>query len=174
MTERGDKYLKKQQVMFKDIYFDQLLSNSEWEDYSGRRFYHDLCAPYPYEPTRDLFGVVYSTEKGEGLITLTCFEPGDKVFRFFGIAKRVQTLYTLQKAPGIYIEDPIVMGKVLHSCNPNMICDMETQTFIAIKHIKSGQYLTMDYETTEDALFRAFECGCGNKNCRGLIQGKKR
>jgi hypothetical protein len=30
----------------------------------------------------------------------------------------------------------------------------------------------MDYETTEDELFRAFNCACGSVSCRGQIKGK--
>lgn len=37
--------------------------------------------------------------------------------------------------------------------------------------IVPGEYLTMDYETTEEELFREFTCCCGSDKCRGLIQG---
>ena len=40
------------------------------------------------------------------------------------------------------------MGKILHSCDPNMYCIMENFTFIAKKNIKAGDILYMDYEQT--------------------------
>lgn len=137
------------------------------------RFYAGFCDAYPYEPTKDRFQVVSTEEKGEGLAALERFEPGEIVFVFNGRLLAEQNLFTLQIRPGEYIEDPYVMGKVLHSCDPNMVADMETRTFRAVKAIKPGDFLTMDYETTEDALFRKFECGCGAPSCRGLIQGKQ-
>jgi hypothetical protein len=64
------------------------------------------------------------------------------------------------------------MGKVLHSSEPNMSCDMSTRTFTAIEPIAAGACITMDYEQTEDILFRAFQCACGAPTCRGLIAGR--
>jgi tyrocidine synthetase-3 len=79
----------------------------------------------------------------------------------------------LQVAEGQYIEDPFVMGKVLHACDPNMVADMQTLTFRATKPIQPNDLLTMDYETTEDELYRQFHCQCKASNCRGHIQGRK-
>lgn len=137
------------------------------------RFYAGFCDPYPYEPTKDTFQVVSTAEKGEGLAALKHFKPGEIVFVFNGRILAEQNLFTLQIRPGEYIEDPYVMGKVLHACDPNMVVDMETRTFRAVKTINPGDFLTMDYDTTEDELFRKFECGCGAPCCRGLIQGRK-
>lgn len=136
------------------------------------RFYEGLTASFPHEPTRDKVAVIQSADKGEGVVALQPFKKGDIVFKFWGPALGEQTLFTLQKAPGLYIEDPLVMGKVLHSCDPNMSCDMKTQTFTALRDIAKGEYLTMDYETTEDELFRSFNCGCGASACRGAIKGR--
>lgn len=136
------------------------------------RFYDGLCEPYPYEPTTDRFAVIHSEDVGLGLIALQRLAKGDTLFKFYGPTLNHQTLFTLQKAPGIYIEDSLVMGRVLHSCDPNMLCDMTNQTFTALKAIAAGDYLTMDYETTEDELFRSFECQCGSSNCRGHIKGR--
>ena len=99
-------------------------------------------------------------------------QPVRLVFKFAGVLLSEVTLFTLQMQPGYHLHDPFFMGKVLHSCDPNMHCDMSTQTFTAIKDIKPGDFLTMDYETTEDELFRSFECQCGAPNCKKLIKGK--
>jgi hypothetical protein len=139
----------------------------------AERFYQGLCAPYDHEPTRDRIAVITAGEKGEGLITLKPVQAGEVVFRFHGTATESQTLFTLQQAPGRYIEDPLVMGKVLHECAPNMSCDMESLTFTARRAIAAGEYLTMDYESTEDELYRSFFCGCGSAECRGYIRGRQ-
>lgn len=138
----------------------------------SHRFYQHLCPPFPHEPTRDRFALIRTDAVGEGLISLVDIEPGEIVFTFAGTVLPTQTLFTLQKAPGVYVEDPLVMGKVLHSCDPNMICSMEHQTFWAIKPIRANDYLFMDYESTEDQLFREFQCCCGAPNCRGEIRGR--
>ena len=95
------------------------------------------------------------------------------MFKFAGTFLTHQTLFSLQVEDGLYIEDPVVMGKVLHNCEPNMICNMNDFTFIASRDIIAGEWLTMDYETTEDILWRNFECCCGTRSCRGLIKGRK-
>ena len=141
---------------------------------NNMRFYSNNVPRYPYEPTRDCLAIVGTINQGQGLISLRNIKPGDIVFRFHGEELTYQTLFTLQRAAGSYIEDPQVMGKVLHSCDPNMSCDMQTLTFTAIKPIVAGEYLTMDYETTEDELFRSFDCGCGAAECRGYISGRSK
>jgi tyrocidine synthetase-3 len=138
------------------------------------RYYRGLCPPYRHEPTRDRIAVVATDDCGEGLISLVCVPQHAVVFSFFGAERSDQTLYTLQQQPGSYVEDPLVMGKVLHACAPNMVCDMTTRTFTALRPIYVGQYLTMDYDTTEDELFRPFDCQCGSDNCRGAVRGRLR
>lgn len=140
----------------------------------GFRYYAGICAPYLFEPTSDRVMVVSTVDKGEGLIALKQYAQGEVVFRFYGNVRHEQTLYTLQRQPGVYVEDPYVMGKVLHSCEPNMVCHMDSQTFTALRTIDHGEPLTMDYETTEDELYRSFNCGCGSPLCRGYIRGRKR
>jgi tyrocidine synthetase III len=137
------------------------------------RFYPDFYPRFPFEPTRDRFHIVKSDEVGEGIVSKSSFKSGDIVFKFAGVLLNEMTLFTLQLQQGFHLHDPFFMGKVLHSCDPNMVCDMKTQTFTAVKEIKPGEFLTMDYETTEDELFRFFECHCGSPNCKKLIMGKK-
>jgi tyrocidine synthetase-3 len=140
---------------------------------SSTRFYPDFYPSFQHEPTMDKFKIIKSDEVGEGVIALNTFDPGQIIFRFSGLILNDMTLFTLQLGIGQHIHDPFFMGKILHSCDPNTDCDMATQTFTAIKPIKPGEYLTMDYETTEDELFRSFECHCGSPNCKKFIMGKK-
>jgi len=137
------------------------------------RFYPNSLPAFALEPTSDKFAIESVCDKrGEGVISLTHFEPGDIVFAFTGFLVMRVTLYTLQVSKGVHLHDPYFMGKILHACAPNTSCDMEKQVFIAAKEIKPRDILTMDYETVEDELYRPFYCECGSPNCKGLIQGK--
>lgn len=74
-----------------------------------------------------------------------------------------------------------------HSCNPNCEAIQEgNKIFIdAIKKIRPGQELTFDYALHSDGQLsddweEFYSCGCGSKNCRGVmlsaeeIKGKKK
>lgn len=142
------------------------------KDVQNGRLYPETFPEFEYEPTADRFEIVRTDDYADGLITKTAFHVGEVVFRFTGLMLNEVTLYTLQYLPGYHIHDPYVMGKVLHSCSPNMHCDMESLVFTAVREIEPGEYLTMDYETTEDELYRPFQCMCGSPLCRGVIRGR--
>ena len=56
-----------------------------------------------------------------------------------------------------------------HSCDPN--CGLHGEiTFIAIRDIKAGEELTVDYAFIDNEDYE-FVCGCGSENCRGKITG---
>ncbi len=136
------------------------------------RYYEGLCEPFDGEPLRSKFGIVRNDTVGEGLFAKQDFDEGKRVFVFFGDKTDEISLYTLQHPDGYHVHDPIVMGKVLHSCEPNMVCDMTTLTYTACKPIKNGDLLTMDYCTTETQLFQPFTCHCNNPSCKGFISGR--
>ena len=137
----------------------------------NKRFYPNYVEGFEYEPDRNRFRIIGDEIKGEGIITLVPFRKDEIVFRFTGEILPYQTLFTLQIRRGAYIHDPFFMGKLLHSCEPSLICDMSTFTFTATREILANEYLSMDYESTEEELFREFFCHCGSPDCRGLIRG---
>jgi len=140
-----------------------------------QRLYPESVPPFEGEANPAYFFIKnLGKSMGEGLVTRIFIPKGAVAFRFNGPVLNYQTLFTLQQAPGVYIEDPYVMGKVLHSCHPNLTCDMSTCTFTALRDIQPGEVLTMNYEETEDELFREFDCQCGNEGCRGRISGRLR
>lgn len=56
-----------------------------------------------------------------------------------------------------------------HSCNPS--CGIKGKvTMIALKDIKEGEEITVDYSTIEGDLRWEMKCNCGEKNCRGIIR----
>jgi D-alanine-D-alanine ligase-like ATP-grasp enzyme len=56
-----------------------------------------------------------------------------------------------------------------HSCNPNTA--YEGLNVKAIRPIKKGEELTLDYASFLDENMEPFQCQCGTPNCRGLITG---
>ena len=58
-----------------------------------------------------------------------------------------------------------------HSCEPN--CGVKEKfKIIAMKDIKKGEWLTDDYEMTENSDWKMI-CKCGSKNCRKIIGAYK-
>jgi len=138
-----------------------------------KRFYPDHLPVIPNEPCWEDFCVLDVDDKrGQGVLVLREFSQGSVLFRMNGTLKTEMTLHSLQMGPGLHLDDPYFAGKVLHSCEPNSWLDTETRLYIATRDIAAGELLTMDYDETEDILFRAFPCCCGSDRCRGTIGGR--
>src|ERR1700679_1294374 len=136
------------------------------------RFYPSSIAPFAGEPRRSDFSIGHTcARKGLGVIANLAFQKGDLLFVFAGSIVTEITQFSLQLAPGVHVDDPFFMGKVLHSCEPNAECYMATREFRAVRDIVAGELVTMDYDATEEQLFRAFQCACGAATCRGWIAG---
>ena len=127
----------------------------------------------PGHPNPADFQVRETEDKGKALTCLTLFHRGEKMARFDGWTSPVVMQHTLQKREGVHIYDPHFIGMLAHSCDPNVMLDMDTQEMWALKEIRPGDVLSMDYAATEDHLFKSFPCSCGSKNCRGFITGRK-
>lgn len=137
-----------------------------------KRFYPDFIPEFAGEPTKDKFKVcTINKVVNQGVVSKASFKEGDVVFRFTGIILNEITQYTLQYEKGVHIHDPYFMGKVLHNCEPNTFCDMKTRTFYATKDIFPGDLITMNYNQTEEVLFKPFDCSCGSSKCVGTISG---
>jgi SET domain-containing protein len=63
-----------------------------------------------------------------------------------------------------------VMMFINHSCEPNVGVKGQI-TYVAMRNIKPGEELTLDYAMIDDDDFE-MKCGCGKSNCRGVISGK--
>ncbi len=138
------------------------------------RFYPDMLPSFPNEPTRDKFKIGYIGDGvGEGVTSLVSFEAGEVVFGVSGFFSSEVTLFSLQITEGLHLHDPYFYGKLLHSCEPNTYVDLQKRVFIALKPIRPGDFVTLDYARTEDYLFRTFPCDCGATNCRGIVAGRK-
>ena len=139
----------------------------------NNRFYQGYCEPFAHEPTRDKFKIVETGEQDEGVVSLSRFEPGDVVFAFCGDIVDTPSMHTMQVGTGRHLLDTRFLWKVLHSCEPNMRCDVAKSCFYACKRIEPGQFISFDYETTEDLITSRFTCKCGAPACRSNIVGKE-
>ncbi|WP_425400049.1 hypothetical protein [Aeoliella sp.] len=137
------------------------------------RIYPESLPVIPDEPAAEDFRVVQvDATRGLGVLVLRAFKAGDVLFRMNGTLTEEMTLYSLQMDERWHLDDPDFAGRVLHCCEPNSRLDPVTRLFTAVKDIEPGDLLTMDYNETEDVLFRAFECSCGAEGCRGYIAGR--
>jgi D-alanine-D-alanine ligase-like ATP-grasp enzyme len=69
----------------------------------------------------------------------------------------------------LWDEDPAGWAPQNHSCNPNTAYD--GLNVKALRDIKKGEELTLDYTSFLDDNIEPFECRCGAPNCHGLITG---
>jgi hypothetical protein len=73
----------------------------------------------------------------------------------------------------VHLLDRYFLGLLSHACDPNVSVDMERQLVKALKPMEAGTVLMMDYGSTEDFLFTAFDCACQAPACRGRIVGRQ-
>lgn len=66
-------------------------------------------------------------------------------------------------------EEQCVKLYINHSCSPN-IGMLDERTFVAIRSIKGGEELTIDYAFVDNEDYK-FTCHCGSKQCRRTITG---
>lgn len=111
-------------------------------------------------------------ECGRGVRALRRYKRGEMIGHFTGMVTAELLQHSLQVEPGMNIVDPYFVGYLLHDCDPNVSLDMHQQKVYALKDIEPGSYLSMDYASTEDQLFRQFPCMCDAPNCRLWITGR--
>jgi len=69
----------------------------------------------------------------------------------------------------LWDEDPAGWAPQNHSCAPNTA--FEGLNVKAIKNIRGGEELTLDYTTFLDKEMESFICNCGAPNCKKIIRG---
>jgi hypothetical protein len=135
------------------------------------RFYPDRFPAFEGEPSPNDFEIAKINDTvGYGIVAKRRFNVGDIVFRFAGDEVAEVTQYSLQLPKGGFLDDPFFMGKALHRCDPNCHVDMFTRSFVARKAIAPGDLVTMNYNQTEDKLFKPFTCACGPVPCGGKFR----
>lgn len=123
-------------------------------------------------PSREDFEIVSNQEGSDKQVTaLREFPRISRMCRISGHLLPYRSRHTRQLAPGIHLHDPHFCGLLDHSCDPNVFIDMSELWIWALKDIKKGDRLSVDFAATEDKLQRQFACRCGCYNCRGWIVG---
>lgn len=103
---------------------------------------------------------------------------GDIIFRFTGPLK-----FKVNKTEKDALDNPDWVGVakdqwidpdkpykfINHSCNPNVGIKGKV-TVVALKKIKEGDEITIDYSTIEGDTRWQMKCLCGEKNCRKIIR----
>jgi D-alanine-D-alanine ligase len=69
----------------------------------------------------------------------------------------------------LWDEDPAEWAPQNHSCDPNTAFD--GLNVLALKNIKAGDELTLDYAQFLDENMEPFQCRCNSSACRGTISG---
>jgi hypothetical protein len=69
----------------------------------------------------------------------------------------------------LWDDEPTGWAPQNHSCEANTACN--GLNVVALRDIKKGEELTLDYAVFLDEHMESFVCHCGNKSCRGLISG---
>ncbi len=69
----------------------------------------------------------------------------------------------------LWDEDPSEWAPQNHSCEP--ITKFDGLNVLALKNIREGQELTLDYAEFLDENMESFQCKCGSTSCRGEIKG---
>ena len=123
-------------------------------------------------PSKDDFEIIHNARHSAiAVAALREFPRLTRICRVSGHLLPYRCRHTRQMAPGIHVYDPLFCGLLNHSCDPSVFLDMSEMRLWALKDIKKGDRLTMDFAATEDKLRRQFACRCGCPCCRGWITG---
>jgi len=116
---------------------------------------------------------IHSENKTRSLIARADFAQGAVVYQIpsekvFDKPNR----FTVQMDRNLHIE----VGKLSalnHSCDPNVILDMDKMEVVACRDIKAGDELSFFYPSTEWEMAAPFICLCGAPNCIHVVAGAR-
>ncbi len=116
---------------------------------------------------------IRTDNKFRSLVSRQDFLPGEVIYsipseKIFDKPNR----FTVQMDRHLHTE----VGKLSalnHSCDPNVILDMEHMVVIACRDIKAGDELTFFYPSTEWEMDAPFICLCGAANCIHVVAGAR-
>lgn len=135
--------------------------------------YPDIIPMEDGHPTSAKFLVVETgDERGRGITASVAFQKDECVAKVSGIIVNHTTLDTIQITPTLYFSDQWFCRFLLHSCDPNSGIELKHLELKALKDISPGEYLTIDYASTDDKVTFQFACNCNATNCRGWIMGR--
>jgi len=107
-------------------------------------------------------------ERAQRLVTRSYVEQNWSVHE-----QRIFRRYAYPVSPEVYLfwdDNPSEWAPQNHSCAPNS--GYHGLNVVALRNIRAGEELTLDYGNFLDENAESFECKCGAPNCRGLVEGK--
>ncbi|NCI52124.1 SET domain-containing protein-lysine N-methyltransferase [Sediminibacterium roseum] len=127
---------------------------------------------------------------GYGICATVPLKPGETVFTGEGRPQRIVTKrhveenwseddklvfrrYAYPLSDAVFLlwdHNPSEWAPQNHCCEPNTAYD--GLNVVALKHIRAGEELTLDYASFLDENMEPFHCSCKAINCRGEIRGK--
>ena len=121
-------------------------------------------------------GIHTTSDRGWGLLASKSFSKGDKIFTTNAIATVPRDSHSLQKGWDTHVRIDLPGRFMNHSCDGNMgIQDNDTGAYdlYALREIKEGEELLVDYESFEYEIKGFDHCMCGSEKCRGSVGGFK-
>lgn len=67
-----------------------------------------------------------------------------------------------------YFSDEKILNYINHSCDPNSKIDVGKICLIALRDIKNGEEITVNYDRTELDGVKVL-CNCKSRNCKGFF-----
>ena len=128
-------------------------------------------------PLNELVKVVHGNgDFSSKLVSLVDREPGTLLTRIEGSALTSQRSYSsvqVSEEEDIELNNDLVFTN--HSCEPNVIFDMEKLEvrIVEDKLVKKGDDITFFYPSTEWNMQQPFDCHCDNDRCLGIVRGAK-
>ncbi|MBT9314080.1 SET domain-containing protein [Leptothoe spongobia TAU-MAC 1115] len=119
--------------------------------------------------------ILDEAQGAQSLIAKKNFAPGELLSRFYALDEFSQPSNDSLQIDetchiGLY---PTQLRYISHSCDPNVVFDIQAGEVICIKPIQAGEYITCFYPSTEWEVLDAFSCLCGSDQCLETIQGAK-
>jgi hypothetical protein len=116
---------------------------------------------------------IHTENKVRSLVARQDFKRGDVIYQI--PTEKVSdkpNRFTVQMDRNLHTE----VGKLSalnHSCDPNVILDMDKMVVIACRDIKAGDELSFFYPSTEWEMAAPFICLCGSPSCIHVVAGAR-
>lgn len=136
-------------------------------------------SPSRPSPTQSRVAVVRTRHQFQ-VIATEAIRRGEPVLPIDGVVVPVPSRFSVQVGPHEHVELPaeVTLEEAMdhhpwrflnHSCAPNAF--LRGRTLLARTDIPAFAEVTFDYHTTEWDLASPFPCGCGARDCVGVVRG---
>ncbi|KAJ3028022.1 UNVERIFIED_CONTAM: hypothetical protein HDU68_002605 [Siphonaria sp. JEL0065] len=108
------------------------------------------------------------------LVSKVELKPGQVLASLEAMTSAPEKRYsTVQVGPNSHVELNSDLLYMNHSCDPNVVLDVDHKVVAAAKPILPGDAITFFYPSTEWEMNQPFECWCGSPKCLKHVKGAK-